>query len=131
MRNRKPWLPLVILFVILNALFLTAGKMLVKKGFDQDVLIAGNAIVFLATILSFYLSYRSATSSNVHASIRSLYGSFMIKFFIIIIAAFIYIMTQKKNINKPSLFTCMGLYFVYTVIEITSLQRLLRQQKNG
>jgi hypothetical protein len=131
MKNSKPWFPLVILFVILNAFILSTQKTLIKKGFDTDVLLVGNLIIFLATIISFYISYRSSTSPNPHASIRSLYGSFMVKFFIIILAAFVYIMTQKKNLNKPALFTCMALYLVYTVFEITSLQRLLRQKKNG
>lgn len=129
MKNKKPWFPLVILFVILNAGFLGARNLLIKKGFDPEVLIAGNAILFLATALSFYISYKSVTSPNPNASVRSLYGSFMVKFFLIITAAFVYIMVAKKNLNKPALFTCMGLYLVYTVIEINSLQRLLRQRK--
>ncbi len=127
MKNKKPWFSLIMLFVILNAGFIGAKNILIRKGFDPDVLMVGNAIVFLATALSFYISYKSVTNPNPNASVRSLYGSFMIKFFVIIIAAFAYIMTAKKNINKPALFTTMGLYLVYTVVEITSLQRVMRQ----
>src|SRR5687768_15410072 len=115
MKNRKPWLPLVILFVILNALFLIGGKTLGENGVDTNVLIGGNLVLFAATILSFYITYRSLNSTNANASVRSLYGSFMIKFFVIIVAAFVYIMLVKKDLNKPALFACMGLYLVYTV----------------
>ena len=111
-KNRKPWFPIAFLFIILNALIFALKNKLVSKGFDTDVLLAGNAIVFLATFLSFIISWRSATSPNPNASLRSLYGSFMIKFFIIIAAAFIYIMTERKNLNKPALYASMGLYLV-------------------
>ena len=30
-----------------------------------------------------------------------MYGGFIIKFFVVAIAAFIYIMVTKKNVNKP------------------------------
>ncbi len=129
MKNRKPWFPLVLLFVILTTVFLTAKNILGKKGVDVDVLLGGNLIVFLATFLSFYVSWRSIVSPHPNASVRSMYSSFMIKFFVILTAAFIYIMIEKKNLNKPALFTCMGLYLVYTVVEISSLQRILKQRK--
>jgi hypothetical protein len=49
----------------------------------------------------------------------------------VIIAAFIYIMLAKKNVNKPALGVCAGLYIIYTVLETTRLTRLLRTKKNG
>ena len=55
----------------------------------------------------------------------------MIKFFICAIAAFVYIMAAKKNVNKPGLFICMGLYIVYTSLEISSVMKLLKQKKNA
>lgn len=129
MRSRKPWIPLVFLFIILNTFFLTAKDFLLKKGVDQEVLLGGNLVLFAASALSFYVSYRSILSPNPNASVRSLYGSFMIKFFIIVAAAFAYILTAKKNLNKPALFISMGLYLVYTIVEVAALQKLLRQKK--
>ena len=103
---------------------------LIKQGVDQEVLIGGNLILFIATALSFYISQRSLASANPRSSVGSLYGSFMAKFFIIAIAAFVYIMVAKKNLNKPALIICMGLYLVYTFVEVSSLQKLLKQKKN-
>ena len=104
---------------------------LIKQGVDQEVLIGGNLILFIATALSFYISQRSLASANPRSSVSSLYGSFMAKFFIIAIAAFVYIMIARKNLNKPALIICMGLYLVYTFVEISSLQKLLKQKKNA
>ena len=131
MKSRKPWLPLVLLFVILNVLFLAAKNLLIREGIDPLVLTGGNLVLFLATSLSFYVSQRSLGSANPNASVRSLYGSFMIKFFLIAIAAFVYILMAKKELNKPALFICMGLYIVYTVVEVSSLQKLIKQKKNA
>lgn len=131
MRNRKPWIPLLLLFIFLNSFFLLGKSFLNKQGVDHLVLIGGNLILFIATALSFYISQRSLVSTNPRSSVGSLYGSFMAKFFIIAIAAFVYIMVAKKGLNKPALFICMGLYLVYTFVEVSSLQKLLKQKKNA
>ena len=112
---------------MLNTFFLVGKSFLNKQGIDHEVLIGGNLILFIATALSFYISQRSLVSPNPRSSVGSLYGSFMAKFFIIAIAAFV----AKKNLNKPALFICMGLYLVYTFLEVASLQKLLKQKKNA
>ena len=131
MKSRKSWFPILILFILLNTFFLVGKSFLNKQGIDHEVLIGGNLILFIATALSFYISQRSLVSPNPRSSVGSLYGSFMAKFFIIAIAAFVYIMVAKKNLNKPALFICMGLYLVYTFLEVASLQKLLKQKKNA
>ncbi len=131
MKSKKPWLPLVIAFILFNALFLIAENWMEKKGINYEVLLMGNLILFAATFLSFYVYLRSLNSSGGGAAIRGMYGSFMIKFFVCLLAAVIYIMVAKKNVNKPALVICMGLYIVYTVIEVSSLQKLLKQKKNA
>ena len=132
MRSRfLPWRPFLLLFILLSGFFIIEKNFLIKKGIDYEVLIVGNIVLLIATGLSFYISQRSLNSTNPNASVRSLYGSFMIKFFLIAIAAFIYILIAKKNINKPALFICMGLYLVYTFIEVAALQKLLKQKKNA
>lgn len=129
--KQRPFLPVIILFVVLNGFFIAGKNMLAKWGADQSVLIIGNLILFVATLLSYQLSLRGFRSDNPHVSVRSVYGSFMVKFFTCIIAAFVYIMSAKKNVNKPALFTCMGLYLVYTFVEVSVLTKLSKQKKNA
>ena len=131
MKINKPWLPLVVLFVLLNIFFFAAHNWLTKKGVNNDVLIIGNLILFIATLLSFVVYLRSLRSSTAGSSVRGMYGSFMIKFFTCLIAAFAYILIAKKEVNKPALIACLGLYIVYTFLEVSSLQKLLKQKKNG
>ncbi|MEO6611790.1 MAG: hypothetical protein ABIT05_02615 [Chitinophagaceae bacterium] len=106
-------------------------KVFANAGIDGWVVLSANVIIYFATAFSFWFSERSLRSPNPNASVRSLYGSFMIKFFVIIMAALIYIMVEKKNVNKPALFVSMGLYLVYTILEVSSLQKLLKQKKDA
>ena len=128
--NARPLFPIVIFFIILNAFFLSGKNFLEGNGFDQSVLIVGNLIIFAATLLSFLLAKRGLTSANPHAFVRSVYLSIMVKLFVCIIAALIYIFMFRNNLNKPALFTCMGLYLVYTLIEVSVLTKMLKEKRN-
>ena len=130
-RNRSPLLPIIIFFILLNALFLTGKNFFERSGFDQSVLIIGNLVVFGATLVSFLFARRGLKSQNPQAFVRSVYVSIMIKLFICLIAALIYIILFRKNLNRPALFTCMGLYLVYTFIEVSVLTKMLKEKKHA
>jgi len=129
--NWKPFYPIIIVFVSLTLLFIAGGTYLENWNLDQQVLIAGNLIVFAATLLACMVSWKGIRAATGQGAVRGVYGSFMIKFFICAAAAFIYIMIEKKNVNKPALFTCMGLYIVYTFLEVSLLTKLSNRRKNA
>jgi hypothetical protein len=122
--------PMILIFIFLNAFFIVGKTWLANKGIDQSVLIAGNLLLFLVSLITFLITYRSLKAKNPNVFVRAMYGGFIIKFFVVAIAAFIYIMMTKKNVNKPALFICMGLYVLYTFFEVSSLIRVLKQKKN-
>lgn len=129
--NRNALFPILIFFIILNAFFITSKSFLERHGFDQSVLIIGNLVVFGATFFSFYFAKRGLRSENPQAFVRSMYLSIMIKLFICLVAAVIYIFIFRKDLNKPALFACMGLYLVYTFMEVSVLTKLLKEKKNA
>ncbi len=129
--NASSLFPVIIFFILLNAFFLTGKNFLETHGFDQSVLIVGNLVVFVATLISFLFAKLGLKSEKPQAFVRSVYLSIMVKLFICIIAALIYIFMFRKNLNKPALFTCMGLYLVYTLIEVSILTKLLKEKKNA
>jgi hypothetical protein len=134
MMNRNslaPFRPLALAMLLTNIFFIGSKSMLVKWGVDTTVVSFGNLILAVVTLLSFGLSRRSLKSENPNVFVRAMYANVMIKLFVCIAAAFIYFAVAKKNINKPALFICMGLYVVYTVIEVSSLTKLLRKKKNA
>ena len=120
-----------IFFVLFSGLLVTGRAWITRNDFDADVLIVGNLALCLVMLLSFMVTSRSLESKNPHSFVRAIYGSFIIKFFILAIAAFAYIMAQRKEVNKPALFVCMGLYVVYTFFEVSALFRLLKQKRNA
>jgi len=126
-----PLRPMILVFILVNGFFVAGKSMLAKWGVDQSVVIIGNLILFTVSLSSFLLTRRSLSSSNPNSFVRAMYGSFMIKFFVCAIAAFVYIMAAKKNVSKPALIACMGLYIVYTAIEVSALTKLLKQKKNA
>ena len=129
--TRRLFVPVVLLFIILNALFLTAKNWLLKYGFSQEVLIMGNLILFLVTLVSLYFHVKGFLHKNIQVFFRSVYGSLMVKMVVCAAAVIIYALLSRPNLNKPALYICMALYFVYSFIEVRMLFRLLKQKKNN
>jgi hypothetical protein len=132
MLKGSPARPIILLFLVLNVLVVVFRRSLTSEGFFVDLLIIGNIILFGMTMLSFYLLYRGLKATSTPGFLRSVYGSFMIKFFIVLVAVFGYAFMNKGNLNKHSLFTLMFLYLVYTFLEIKTLMKLSRKvNSNG
>ena len=129
--RRRVFYPIAIFFLLLNAFFVIFKNALAKWGVDQAVLIVGNLVLFVITAFSFFISQRGLKSTNPHAFVRSVYSSFMLKFFVFAITAFVYIQMTKAAVNKPALFICLGLYLVYTFLEVSVLTKLLRKKANA
>lgn len=119
---------MILVFVFLNGAFVLGSSRLEHWKADQSVLILGNLLLFLVSLVSFLLTRRSLSNPNPNAFVRAMYGSFIIKFFVCAAVAFAYIMATKKEVNKPALFICMGLYVVYTVLEVAALTKILKRK---
>lgn len=123
--------PSLIVFAAATAFFITGKTFLEKNGFSQHVLIFGNLVLFGASLVAFYIYYTALKANKPQAFVRAMYGSFMARFFIVAIAAFIYISIAKKDVNKPALIACAVLYILYSFIEIRALTKLLKGKKNA
>ena len=130
-QSLRNFFPAIVLFLVLNSAFLILMKRLEGWGFDYAVLMYGNLLVFGICLLSYWMAVRGLTTKNTHAFFRWVYGSIMIKLFLLAGVAFVYIMMNKKEVNKPSLFFCMGLYVVYTIIEVSGLMKVNKQKTNA
>lgn len=122
----REFVPIVLLFVIVNAVAISFRERWIAWNVDQDVVIGGNVFLFIITFFSFLIAKRGLQHKNANVFMRSVYGSIMFKMFLSVIAAFIYIAIYKKGLNKAGLFICMGLYLVYTFLEVSILTRMLR-----
>ncbi|PZR27348.1 MAG: hypothetical protein DI535_11010 [Citrobacter freundii] len=131
-QNKKaPLFPLIIVFIILNAVLITGKSWLAKKGIEYEVLIVGNLLIAAVSMLSIVVTQRSFRSPNPHVFVRAVYSGFIIKFFVLVAAALIYILLSGKNVSRNAIFSCMALYVIYSFIEVSALLRLLKQKKNA
>jgi|688.fasta_scaffold299614_3 hypothetical protein len=117
MRERKSLIPIVVLFFAVALVALWMGDRLEAWGFDPMVLFAGNMFLYLLTLASWFLLAKGMKAKNTAGFLRSFYGSFLMKFLFVAIVAFAYVSSKRELVNKPSLFTCMGLYLVYMFLE--------------
>ena len=127
----RRFFPAIMIFLVLNSAFLAMMKKLENWGFDYSVLVIGNLLVFAISFLSYWMAVKGLTTKNNHAFFRWVYGSIMIKLFLLAGVAFAYIMMYKKEVNKPALFFCMGLYIIYTFIEVSALMKVNKQKINA
>lgn len=131
MRNRnKLYFPVVVIFIVLNSVFIVFRNFFEKKGFDTDVLIVSNLVLFVLCIVGIYLQQKGLAGTGTPAFLKSVYSAMMLKMFICIIVFFIYAYLTA-DINKPSLFASMGLYAIYTAMEVGILMSIIRKKKHA
>ncbi|MCH5714987.1 hypothetical protein [Niabella hibiscisoli] len=132
--SKKGFNPLklmILVFVLLSAFFLIFRETLTKAGADTNVLIVANIILFLIGIFTVRNGLKAIGNPNPHVFVRVFYTGFIIRLFACAIAAFVYISLTDGKVNKVSLFASLGIYILYNVIEVSSLQKALRNNKNG
>jgi len=54
MNRSNPLRPLILIFIVLNGLFIAGKNVLNRWGIDQEVVITGNLILFAVSVCSFY-----------------------------------------------------------------------------
>lgn len=127
----RHFLPVIIVFILVNSILLTLKSRLSAWDIDRDVAIIGNLVLFFATASSFYFYNRALRNNNVQAFLRMIYVAMFIKMFTCLIAAFIYISMAGKETSKGAVFTFLFLYLVYTFMEVVILMKLSKPSKNA
>lgn len=133
MKNQtwKSYFPIVLLFIILNALIVVFGSFLDSRGFDREFLTWANLFLFVVSIGGFLFQQRALQSPNPQAFVRGMYASMIFKMFLVMVVVLVYVFLFKNKLNKPGLFTAMGLYIVYTALEVKALMKIARKKKDA
>ena len=123
--------PLVVAFLIIGALILIFKGDLQQHGVDWQVLSGSNLFIYVITIVSMHLLRKGMHAANTSAFLRNAYSGILLKLFGCAAAAFIYILVSGSSLNKPALFISMGLYLVYSFIEMQAILKQSKQSKHG
>ena len=118
---------ITLLFIISLLIMICTKTYMIHLGYDFLFLMIGNTFLFLLFILSVLVHTAATSSKNPHVFLRSIYLTMIIKMFASAIAIIIFVLLNNGEINKPALLTLMGLYILYTMIEVSSLMRSLRK----
>ncbi|MGO4293855.1 hypothetical protein [Chitinophaga sp. RAB17] len=116
-------------FGILNGLIIIFKAQLLGLGTHTNVLMTGNVLMAIISLVSYLMGRQGLASSNHHAFIRAVYGSTLAKLFLCVIGVVVYVLIYKPNVSKLTIFMLLFLYLVYTVFETLSLFRLTRLKK--
>jgi hypothetical protein len=128
--NRYPALRFTTIFLLATIVLIILKKQ-APGDIDFAVLFVGNLILFVATLVSFYLYRRSLFNKNPHVFLRFIYGGMFLKMIICIAAALTYILIARNTVSKIALLGCFGLYIIYTFAEVKTLIQQSKQQKDA
>ena len=125
----KLFLPILLIFVLISSLSLVFGYRLTDWNIDAMLVLFGNLVLFLVTAFSFLLYRKALLAANTAAFLRNVYSGMLLKLYICMAAAFVYIYAAGNHVNRNGLFVLMFLYLLYTFLEVSSLLKLSRQIK--
>lgn len=116
--NRKQLIPILFLFVLTNAILIFSNAYF-KEGtvFKFKFILAVNLMLFSMSIFNFF-RLKMIFVSNPNAMVRSVMLGTLLKMVVFAGAALAYATQKKGAVGYPTLLSCMGLYLIYTWLEI-------------
>jgi hypothetical protein len=129
--RRKFFLPLVLVFVVVNLLAILMGSVFKNWNVDPWVVAGANCLLFMISIYNALQHVKLISQSNPHAMVRGVMGSTVLKLFVLGTAAFIYLYNAGEHKNIKGLFLSMGLYILYTWLDIRFALKGNTELKDG
>ena len=126
--ERSFLLPLLLVFIFCNGLFLTMKVPLDKLGIDNYVLIIANSLFLIIAIITSFIQKRALQNTNPNVFIRSVMAGMMIKMFVCIIAIIIYWFVAKQNFSTATVFAAMLVYLIYLAVEVGLISKMNKQK---
>jgi hypothetical protein len=124
---RNLFRPIIVFFVLINAVCIICGKWLTAKGIDYAVLIYANLILFVLTILACLIHIKAVKSNNAYAFVRGITLASFLKLIVIAISVAVYFVLSKTQ-NIYSVGIAMAFYIAYTIFEVKGAMRLNRDK---
>ena len=117
---------IVVIFIALSGVFYYVK--VTQPEYRFSLLMGGNVIMALLSVFT-YSIVRQQMNARPEAFVRGVYGATFLKLMVCMASILVYVVLNRKNIHKPSLFILFGIYAVYTAVEAWLLSKLARQAK--
>lgn len=113
----------VAVFAVLLALIFALVNR-TPDSYDLNMLIAGNAVLAILSIMAYVMVNNALKSPNPNAFIRAKMGGTMLRIFISIAGIVSYAYLKGKTpATKPTIFLLLGMYVIYTILEAAVLSK--------
>jgi hypothetical protein len=122
------YIRLIGLFIIINGTLIFLKGRLLETGAHHNVLLIGNLALAFITGLSYYMNRKGLQSSNNNAFVRMVYASTLSKLMLCLVGIAVYVIVNRANTSRVTIFILMFLYVAYTVVETLSLQRVTKKK---
>lgn len=124
MKNINYLIPLILLFVIIEAGILVFSQALIQKNISPNVLSGGNIILFLLTVITCLWQKKALKNSNPNVFIRSVMSGMLLKMVVAAIIIIIYSSISGETFNRRGIFSVMILYILYLSVEVIIISNL-------
>ncbi len=116
--------------VITGTLFILKEGWLATMGVHFPILMIGNIVLALVTLVSYSTSRKGLTAENPNVFVRSVYASTLSKLMLCVVGIAAYVIANRSQVSKATIFILLFFYLVYTVLETWQLFRAsLRHKK--
>lgn len=123
----------ILLWFVLSSTVCLALKMNQQDdNINYNVVEGANVLLCILALISCYLHIKSAKYANPQVFTRTIMATMMMKLFVIAIAAMIYIVVAgSSSRNMPAVFITMGLYIVYSILEVRGALKMLNKKPDA
>lgn len=119
MKETKSWyLPFVIVFVLVATISFFLRESLAAVKISWQVVMGANLLLFLFAVLNSYAQLKTIANAKPAAVIRGVMLGTFLKLIGLAVAIVIYLVVAGQGRSKNAIFVGMGLYFVYTWLEV-------------
>jgi hypothetical protein len=120
--------PIIIFFILINALCFSAGRWLDAKNIDHIILIYANLILFFLALGTSFVHIKALRNNNPYAFVRGVTASAIIKLVVIAASVAVYLTRAGENRSIYALAAAMAIYIVYTIFEVNGAMRMNRKK---
>ncbi len=113
-------------FVVLSVLF-----MAVKTYFPEYRFMAlemGNLLMALLSLSTFFI-VKKQMKERPQAFVRGVYSASLLRLMVCMIAVLVYVLLNRTQLHKQSVFVLFAVYFIYTAMETFLLSKIVRVEK--
>lgn len=121
--------PMFVVFILVNAICIFFSEWMDAHDINHIVVGLANCILFIVSLIIYSMHKKTSQNTNPHAFIRSVMGGTLIKLFVFAGAALLYLYFAGENRSLFAIVASMGLYLVYTAIEVRSAMHLNKKNE--